>query len=187
MPTTTTVFTPDALPFQWSGLSEIPRERSAIPRGEVRFFVDNGEIPVPTSGEDGRVTVDCDLPPNFSYVFAEMHFRVDSSVLLEANTWQSIGEFTLNDGNFKSKMEVNSSGNYFNLLGKQQSKLFCVKYDCIDKGTWLADPGPLTAQMQLGNATADYKASLITFYARFWQYDVTQFNHFGVNSPLLVR
>lgn len=190
MGTTTVVLTPEVSINQWSGVDANVRAASQVPRGEVRFTLINGVIPAPAAGNDGVVTIDCQFPQNFAYVFGEMTLKIDS---LLNNLWQNHGQILMLSSSPRATAAqqtfntIQSPGSYMQLEGRSGEKIWTPVGN--SQLTYKADRNGANVSMsvQIGNPTEDHEAATANFFARFFIYDLEQANHYQVNSPTLVR
>lgn len=191
MATTTSSFSPNPAVFPYQGMPEIPMERSAIPRGEVQYRIVGGAVTIGAVGEDQRIAITCSFPPNFSYVLAEVTMKIAVGQGLD-NDWQAvaIGNITDSTGvdiNYQTNFEgINTAiGDDTTVVGPKR----IYGFDNLPKVTILTPPGSTPGRLAVtcANLTLAGPVGTLDFFARFYQYDVTQTHHYAVNSPTLIR
>jgi len=177
--TTTVTPTPMLNPFQ--GLGDMGLDRSRVPRADVVFSEKNTLIASPGAGNNSRIHVSCILPPNFAYAVAE----IDVLVYGAPSTWNATGAAQMSiAGGATIPMELLSHGvSDANANGRNV-------YHCptISKAMVVPNDQSISSLLLvLDNQSDNSVAAALTFYVRFYQYNIEQVHHYNPNSPQLTR
>lgn len=192
MPTTTQTINPVMSLNQWAGLSDPRRDKSIVPRGEVRFTSIAEDVTIPTAGEDGILQIVCVFPQNFAFVFGELSMKLAVGIG-DANTFEDCGQILIvsslprTEAGQQTFTEIKSDGNCLALIARGPQKVYSPV--AMSAMTYLPDRSGSNVEMHvtIGNATTDFDAGVLDFFARFYMFDVEQAHHFEVNTPSLVR
>lgn len=189
MATVKTTITPTEFLFPWQGIDDLARDRSDIPRAELRFSAIESVIAASGVGDNQSIQVVCDLPVNFSYVLLELYLMIGGSGQTDDVTFtpalcsivdNDSGARTYNINFDLARQQLqSSSGSYF--------ATYCTsKYPNL---VIIPQPTAGNAQLlvDLYNPVANDSAVIANFYARFARYDISQAHHWQVNTPSLVR
>lgn len=181
-----TTFTPAARLNSFTGIGDLPRQqRSAIPRGEVFFIINGGDVTKGEVGDTQRSRIDCTLPRNFAYALVGIHLNLYG---VDITDWETIANSYIS--NDIADFDVNvpivgvspgpavASG-----AGAMTYQFESFKAIIVPRG---ADATP-NLHIDISNYVTDGTAMITSIYARFLQYDIEQANHWEVNLPQLTR
>lgn len=175
--------------FPYSGIGELARDRSAIPRSELRFGVVGGALAVPTLGDQQQAFISLSLPFNFAHVIVDLTASVQADVAGEAISWPdtAVCNFFPQGGNYVYEIELVSGGEHvFSTGSGKEQRVYSPTQ--LPKVTMVPPAGQRNVfNMQLTASGIDGVAVDVDFFARFLTYDIAQANHYLVNSPQVIR
>ncbi len=189
MAITQTTLTPDPMVFPFLGLGQLGLDRSNVPRSEIVFSGINEIVTLGGVGDEQRLDITCNLPQNFSYALAEFHADI-STAGGTTNSWDVDAIAFLVDAtgagrSISVSMPVTANGVADDIV------LPRVVYDIGKVMSAVLVPPPNTSGAKLGvtfnNDIQGAVGALVTFYIRFYQYDIEQAHHYSVNTPTLIR
>lgn len=181
MAITTTTITPVARKFPFTLPYPGPEFGTNEPRAELFFNVSNGAITVAAGGASQAVNIVLNLPANFVYGLAEVFVALQAlTVNADLDDWQNDGYLAILDGN-SSRMQA-----FCPLHSEGPSGGFKCYYakSIVDR---LVIGGEDASSITLFNPVIDGAAMQIEAMIRFWQFDINQRQHVGVQTPMLIR
>jgi len=190
-------FTPVINKFGFQGLSTAGQERSAVPRQELFYVVEEEEID-PQAAPDGvQVFMNCSLPFGFSYAITDITMSIFHDI---QDDWKTAAICTVRDDNlpdnrtYLTHYDAESAGTV-QFPGGSPPNLDRV----LQAWTWKKFPSWIiipqensVAHITLTTSTEDndpggFEGGTFNALVRVLQYDVAQAHHFEVNTPLLIR
>ncbi len=184
---------PEPSPFAWNAAPGAVIDRTSIPRGEIRFVIKDGVIPLSAVGDNQALTVQCTLPNNWAYVLMDLFLSIRSTVDAEANGWGATALAilldSLSDANYEQRfaMVSDSIGNELSATEVFETRAYHPpRLPTVTMVPPASATGPFL-QVDVLNATANQGAYQVQFLARFLQYDYEQAHDFRVNQPFLIR
>lgn len=183
--TTTIVPAPDVFPY--SGMPDVYREKTGIPRGEISFDGQSVDVTIATGGDVQKLVIECILPQGYSYVLREMFLSYAAS---DADEWADDGWAGLQDSETNSLRKTLMP---FALTSKGFLPINTPRK--VWTPEWLPRQVvyPIIPQegakleIILANAVIDGAAGFISFNVRFLQFDVEQANNYALNYPIPTR
>lgn len=189
MTTISTNFTPTASYFPFAGKGALTRDRSDVPRAEVRFLENGAAVTLSGAGDDQRISVICDLPINFAYVISELHLKLSSVVNGVTVTWQDVASASFRDGG-SPQQRIPFEGSSTGVSGPTQDQKAnrIYQFNNLPLVIWKMAPGAMgNLQLTCHNINEEEPAVTMDFYARFLQFDLEQAIHYAPNVPTLTR
>ena len=186
MAVATTTFTPEPVPFPYSGLPSVSSDLSAMPFGEIRFSVLAGAIDVEAGGDSQLCNVTCNLPLNNAYAVMSIHFSIYGADITE---WESSTDSWFTNG-------FGSAGQGRDYIAPipswNEAIVGTVKAFRFDLGNSLViQPADSVSQPQirlsLANDTINGSAMAINFHCRVLVFSTEQSYNVAVNAPMPVR
>jgi len=183
-----TVLRPTVTVFPWQGLDDIRRDKSEIPRAEVRYFVNAGAITDSGVGDTQSVRIQCDLPKNFAYVLLDLNMSMYSTAVAPIgfnNAIASIADANFSQFNITWGLEKMASQS----LGALAFDTWNCSRDNLPSVTLIppSDGSMIQLTVDLYNETTNQTGYAAYFFARFARYDISQAYHWAVNTPTLTR
>jgi len=190
-------FTPIINKFGFQGLSSAGQERSAVPRQELFYVVEEEDITSESAPDGKQVFMNCTLPFGFSYAITDITMSIFHDI---ADDWKTAAIATVRDSNVA------------------ESRTYLTHYDAESAGavqfpggvpnnpdrvlnawTWKKFPSWIIipqedslAHITLTTSTEEgdpggFLGGTFNALVRVIQFDVSQAHHYEVNTPLLVR
>lgn len=191
MATVDVSLTPIETIFPFTGITEVVRDRSEVPRAELFYSLLSGSIAAAGAGDDTRVNVAVTLPRNFAYVLIEANVYLDQAAGTTFG-WDSDIYGSLTDGNSTTRLynynfflegssvmidtQQDRPRKVYQLLGNQVPNIVCLP----------REGGQAICSLSFGSTGQNVQTNAQLFL-RFLQYDVTQAHHFDVNTPTFTR
>ncbi len=189
MAVTQTSLSPTPMVFPFLGLGQLGLDRSNVPRSEIVY---SGEAVVVTAGmvgEEQRLDITCELPQNFSYALAEFHCDI-ATAGGTTNSWDAdaiafMVDAVGTDRTINVSMPITAEGIVDDVVLPRRV------YNLQNPMRAVLVPPPNTIGAKLGATfNNDVQAAVqaaVTFYIRFYQFDIEQAHHYSVNTPTLIR
>lgn len=188
----TTAFSPDGEPFAYSGLTDIARSSGVGASGELSFQEIKGTVLLSGAGDNQRVNVTCDCPPNFAYALQSCYMAIEAQTAATDIGFPDMCEVKIQNANAETDatqlipFELISSGQ----AGTRATNTFRKSYGPRNLASVIVIPlvgDNVSMTADFVNQTANDQAYEIYFYARFLRFTIDQANHYRVNSPIPVR
>ncbi len=187
MATTLTEDTIEPVAFPWAGVNDIVGDRSAIPRGCIRFNGAGTIAAAATVADDQALYLHNFLPQNFAYVCTDMHMRIITLTNGLDNDWNEPGYVSMfgRDGFLGWDLITTATS-----ANDQQSSRAAQMYHAENITSEVIIP-PVGSNIDVFIAVAiqdlDKAAMTYNFHASYLQFDISQANNWAVNSPLYTR
>lgn len=186
----TTTLTPPPSIFSYSGMSDVVGVMTDVPRAEVHFTLDSGDVTLSGVGDTQRLIINCVTPQGYAYVMREVHFAMFAD---DIDDWGAIAWLGFQDGesagtrSFRSPMEMFSDGTMVRGGGLTAARIWTPK--AIVKQVVIPnDPKEgCLLEVFVNNNVTNGDAAIAFFSARLLQFDIEQANNFAVNNPSPVR
>lgn len=160
-----------------------------MPRSEIIYAGENEIVTLGGVGDEQRLDITCDLPQNFSYALAELHADI-STAGGTTNTWDVdaiafIVDATGPDRTVNVSMPVTAGGVVDDIVLPRR----VYKLENPMKAVLVPPPNSTGAKLGItfNNDVQGAVGALVTFFIRFYQYDIEQAHHYAVNTPNLIR
>jgi len=190
-------FTPIVNKFGFQGLSSAGAERTAVPRQELFFIVEDGDVTAETAPDTVQTFVNCTLPFGFAYAITDITMSVFHD---EPDKWVNSASATIRDSNqaesrtYTAHLEGRSTDDIPFPGGTPNNPDRTLKmWNWQTLPTWIIIPAEDSAahiSVTTANVPGDPGGTALAelnFLCRVIQFDVSQAHHFEVNTPLLVR
>lgn len=188
MALTTTTVNPTLEPFPYAGMPERQRGQTPIPSREMRCYTRDKSITAGGAGNEQRLVVQLDLPPNYAYVLVDLSCMLG---LAGSINWDAVIQGYLQDGltTVKSRipMELFSHGITEYTAAGSERRVWIP--EDIPRATLIPSVAGEQVRLHLEtiNSTQNDGAASFTFYARFLEFTIEQAHHWQVNTPEPVR
>ncbi len=185
LPYTQTIF-----PFQ--GLSEVPRERSDVPRSELICQLQGAAVASGGVGDSTHLSLTASLGQNFSYVMVDFYLGIFGQTAAASVDYEDLASMNLNNA-------VSGIGRDYAMLsspfsrgeqnfGGTNVRMKTYQLDRYENIVVLAPPSRQAGlTVSIFNPTLDDQDYSVNSMVRFLVYDVNQTHHYQVNTPVVVR
>lgn len=181
--------------FPFSGMAEIPRDRSDVPRASLVFSTNYATVPGAGAGNTQRLRVSMPFPLNFSYVITDVNYMIVGDTGGATNNFANVATLNVRqskgpDGTFEylqffpMSLAFKAEAAALN-AAQNQALLFCL--DKAPRQVIIPRDSQDGLVIEHQNATANDQDYSVQLYVRVLQYDVEQANNWAVNTPTPVR
>lgn len=188
-----TTVTPDASPFAWNDLPSSQSALTDVPRREIRYMSFNENVAAGGAGNNQLVASYLVLPAGYAYALVDLYVSLENRTAGAVNNFDDVGSVTFQDAivdldrHIEFPFDVISNGSASVSTDNKRVKSYVptVMPKLVMKS------GSANEQCQLlvfvYNPTPNDYQYHFNLFARFLQYDVSQANHWSVNTPTLTR
>ncbi len=188
-----TNLTPTPMIFPWRGITDISRERSEVPRAEIRWSEVNTDITDGAAADNQGMSIAATLPANFAYVILDLFASITQTVAGASNSWDQQAFMSVNDDNsgvadsYNIPVSLASPGITSDNSGNQR-EVVCYVASQLPRIVILPREGATASISSIFiNPTVNEADFTVRYFLRVAQYDVTQAYHWAVNTPTLTR
>ena len=186
MANTNTAIAPTPQFFPLTGLPDVTQNKTSLPKAECYFIGVSEAITASGAGDTQSLSVTCSLPQNFAYTLLDISFRVwgiDSSKPFETCGFAGFTDLRPSLGQVLALAHM-CEGTSHN-TGTTQEQVYA--FNNRPTAVAIADSGPSSFEIYLGNTNTQVQASNAEFLIRFGVYNIDQAHHVQVNAPQLTR